>query len=146
MLDVTTIFNRNEYGALTSMTSAFQETATSLLKLAIAANKLEAPYHDMTRHKRHGFIGSCLNYDVYDVTKSCVLIQQRQTKRTKYGSTPTKNYFLIRRCGRGVTVLPAPKATVMKLAKLSSKLGEVIELISKQAKAKRRAASAGTEE
>jgi hypothetical protein len=125
---------RNEYGALVQIPDELGTVARTLLSQAIAAKKLTAPYHDMELHKRHGYLGRCLNYDFYDVSKSCVLVQQRETERTKYGSSPTKNYFIIRRCGRGVMVTAAPKAIVAKLAKASTALGQVINTITGKAK------------
>ena len=126
--------HRNEYGALKDMPTELRTFAQELLSKAIAAKKLPAPYHDMELHKRHGYIGRCLNYDYYDVAESCILVQQRETKRTKYGSSPRKDYFIIRRCGRGVTVVDAPKAIVVKLAKISTRLSQVIQTITGRAK------------
>lgn len=129
-----TPIHRNEFGALTAIPSELRARAQELLSKAIAAQKLKAPYHDMALHKRHGYIGRCLNYDCYDVAESCVLVQRRETERTKYGSSPRKSYFIIRRCGRGVTVIDAPKAMVVKLAKASTGLGQVIQTITGKAK------------
>lgn len=120
---------RNEYGALTEMPEALCAVARELLAKAIAAKKLKAPYLDMELHRRYGYLGQCLNYDFYDVSASSVLVQRRETERTKYGSSPRKDYYIIRRCGRGVSVIPAPKAVVVKLAKASSSLGEVIRTL-----------------
>jgi hypothetical protein len=136
---------RNEYGALTEMPSEMQARAQELLSKAIAAKKLKAPFHDMELHKRHGYIGRCLNYDYYDVAEACVLVQQRETQRTKYGSSPRKDYFIIRRCGRGVTVVDAPKAIVVKLAKISTGLGQVIQTITGKAKKPLKLASPSTQ-
>ena len=126
---------RNEFGALTWFPSELRTIAQELLSKAIAAKKLTAPYNDMELHKRHGYLGRCLNYDFYDIAEACVLVQQRETERTKYGSSPRKSYFIIRRCGRGVILIEAPKATVVKLAKISTALGQVIQTITGKAKA-----------
>lgn len=140
----TTPVNRNEYGALKQMPPELHSIAQELLSQAISAKKLTAPYNDMKRHSRHGYLGRCLNYDYYDVTESSVLIQQRETERTKYGFSPRKNYFIIRRCGRGVTVIEAPKPTVVKLAKISTGFGQVIQTITGKAKNPLKLASAST--
>lgn len=121
---------RNEFGALIALPETFGAVAAKLLALAIESAKLPPPYFDMQRHKRHGYLGWCLNYDFYDVTPSTVLVQRRETEKTKFGVTPHKDYFLVRRCGRGVIVKTAPKAIVVKLAKASDHLGQVIKTIS----------------
>lgn len=125
---------RDNYGALTAMPADLATVAKALLSKAIVAKKLQAPYNAMEWHKRHGYLGWCLNYDFYDVTESTVLVQCRETERTKYGSSPRKDYFLIRRCGRGVTVTEAPKARVAKLAKVATELGQVINTLTGKAK------------
>lgn len=122
-------YQRNEYGALTEMPEALCAVARELLAKAIVAKKLKAPYLDMELHRRHGYLGHCLNYDFYDVSVSSVLVQRREKVRTKYGSSPKKDYYIIRRCGRGVSVIRAPKAVVVKLSKASSSLGEVIRTL-----------------
>lgn len=123
------IIQRNEFGALTQYHDTAQKSAKSLLQVAIKAGKLDAQYNRMEWDKRHGYIGWCLNYDIYDVTVAAVLVQRRETERTKYGTSPHKDYYIIRRCGRGVRVTEAPKARVVKLAKLASELGEVIDTL-----------------
>jgi len=65
---------------------------------------------------------------------STVLVQRRETEKTKYGVSPHKDYYLLRRCGRGVTVKEAPKAVVVKLAKNSDHLGQVLKAISTREK------------
>lgn len=125
---------RNEYGALTAMPSERESVARELLSKAIESKKLKAPFNNMERHKRHGYIGRCLNYDYYDVSESSVLVQERETERTKYGTSPRKSYHIIRRCGRGVIVTEAPKAIVAKLSKVSTELGQVIKTITGKAK------------
>ncbi|MFM2056391.1 MAG: hypothetical protein RLY71_776 [Pseudomonadota bacterium] len=137
--------NRNEYGALKEMPPELRSLAEELLSKAFAAKKLTAPYNDMERHRRHGYLGRCLNYDYYDAAESSVLVQQRETERTKYGSSPRKNYFIIRRCGRGVTVIEAPKSTVVKLAKISTEFGQVIQTITGKAKTPLKLANPSTQ-
>lgn len=120
---------RNEYGALSLVPEDSRVIAKELLGKAISSKKLDAEYCHMTYQKRLGYTGWCLNYDVYDITKSAVLVQRRETERTKYGTSPHKDYFIIRRCGKGVRVTEAPKARVVKLAKLATKLGQVIDTL-----------------
>ena len=125
---------RNEFGALIALPENLCSVAAKLLAMAIESCKLTPPYWDMERHKRHGYIGWCLNYDIYDVTSTTVLVQRRETQKTKYGVTPHKDYYLVRRCGRGVIVTTAPKAIVIKLAKMADHLGQVIKTISAKEK------------
>jgi hypothetical protein len=125
---------RNEFGALVRYPDASMELAQLLLKEAIKSGKLAAKYNHMEWHKRHGYIGWCLNYDIYDVSAAAVLVQHRETERTKYGTSPHKDYYIIRRCGRGVRVTEAAKARVVKLAKLARKLGDVIDTLEGRSK------------
>ena len=99
--------------------------AQDLLGKAVATKKLDAAYDNTSWHKRHGKIGWLLSYDVYDITPSTILIQRREAECTKYGNSPRKSYFTIRRCGRGVIVTEMDKARVVKLAKASTALGQV---------------------
>ncbi len=104
-----------------------------LLGLAIAKQKIATPYAQFDR-RRHG---EAMNYDIYDCTPtgSAVIVQQRWATVTKYGTSTTKNYFYLRRQGRGVIVedFDLHKARIVKLAKVATIWGEVIEvLIAKQ--------------
>lgn len=128
------LISRNNFGALTQMPAELSAIAKTLLNKAIVGKKLTAPYNAMEWDKRRGYLGWCLNYDFYDINESTVLVQQRETERTKYGSSPRKEYYLIRRCGRGVTVTEAPKARVVKLAKMATELGQVIATLTGKAK------------
>lgn len=130
----TPVVVRNDFGALIVMPEHFRDIATKLLSKAIESKKLTAPYCHMIEHRRHGYLGWCLNYAFYDVTMSTVLVQRRETEKTKYGVSPHKDYYLLRRCGRGVTVKEAPKAVVVKLAKNSDHLGQVLKAISTREK------------
>ena len=87
------------FGQLISATNdTHLKAARRLLELAIKAGLLDAPYVDVDRKHR----GSALNYDLYDAKDGVALYQCRHTVCTKYGNTPTKDYVLLRRKGRGV--------------------------------------------
>lgn len=120
---------RNQFGALVdyrynpaSETALAIETGKAVLKLAISKSLLPAEY--VTGDGRRG---EALNYDVYDVSGATALVQQRTTTWSKYGNSPIKEYFLLRKVGRGVVVeIVENKATVNKAAKASETLGEAI--------------------
>lgn len=104
------------------------QLAQALLAQAIQSGKLEKPYVDVdSRHR-----GSALNYDLYDIKGASVLIQSRHTTCTKWGNSPKKDYLLLRKMGRGVTVIDMneSKPVIVKLAKASDGLGDVIDALS----------------
>ena len=110
-----------------------RKSARALLARAISDGHLDASYVDVDHKHR----GSALNYELYDAKEGIALYQQRHTVCTKYGNSPTKKYFFVRRTGRKVSVeqLDAKaKAHVVKLAKASRNLGEVIDTLTGKAK------------
>lgn len=126
---------RDEFGALATAPEAAMDNARSLLRRAIATGKLDAPYCSMQQHRRHGWIGWALNYSIYDLTDSAVLVQRRETERTKYGISPQKSYWIIRRCGKhGVTVTEASKHRVIKLSAVATALGQIIDTLEGRAR------------
>lgn len=124
---------RNEFGALVRYSDAAEQSAQLLLKAAIKAGKLDAEYNHMEWHKRHGYIGWCLNYDIYDVTAAAVLVQRRKpsARNTAQARTRTITSFDVAATAFG---LKAAKSWVVKLAKLASKLGEVIDTLEGRSK------------
>lgn len=122
------------FGQLVSaMNDTHIKAARGLLERAIKAGLLAAPYVDVDRKHR----GSALNYDLYDAKDGIALYQRRYTVCTKYGNSPTKDYFLLRRKGHGVELegLGGPeKARVVKLARVANNLGEVINTVTGVAK------------
>lgn len=133
-LSYTTKCTRDEYGAVDTASNGMLDTAKKLLVRAIKANLLEASYSNFYEHRRWGWLGDSLNYAYYDINKSCVLVQRRYTERTKYGTSVQKDYFFITKNGRAVVVKEAPKHRVMKLAKASKALGDVIATLTGTAK------------
>ena len=77
------------------------DAGRKLLHEAISKEYLNEPYVNVDKKHR----GSALSYDLYDVSRNEILIQRRYTVCTKYGNSPTKNYFVIRRHGRTIQVL-----------------------------------------
>ncbi len=107
--------------------------ARTLLERAIKAGLLDAPYVSVDRKHR----GSALNYDPYDAKNGIALYQRRYTVCTKYGNSPTKDYVLLRRKGRGVELEwlgGSEKARVVKLSRVATALGEVINTLTGVAK------------
>ena len=100
-----------------------------LLALAIKQGKLDASYASFDSTRR----GEAMNYDFYDCTAtgSAAIIQQRWAKVTKYGTSCTKNYYLLRRQGRGVVAedYDVHKTRIVKLAKAATAWGEVIKTL-----------------
>lgn len=122
------------FGQLVSATNDTHiKAARGLLERAIKAGLLEAPYVDVDRKHR----GSALNYDPYDAKDGIALYQRRFTVCTKYGNSPNKDYFLLRRKGRGVELEwlgGSEKARVVKLSRVATTLGEVINTLTGVAK------------
>lgn len=107
--------------------------AMGLLERAVKAGLLGAPFVDVDRKHR----GSALNYDLYDAKDGIALYQSRYTVCTKYGNSPTKDYVLLRRKGRGVELEwlgGSEKARVVKLSRIATTLGEVINTLTGVAK------------
>jgi len=126
---------RDKFGALINLPDEQAQNAKVLLRQAIASGKLEEEYSTVEWNARRGCgIGWALNYAIYDVTPSAVLVQRRETECHKYGITPHKDYFIIRRCGAGVRVTEASKARVVKLANVSTAFGQVIDTLEGRAK------------
>ena len=112
---------RTAYGELTPTTAADTDTyrtAQAIVSLAVKSKKIPNSYDTITRDRKGRFDGDALHHEIYDISGSTVLVCVRETEGTKYGvKTISKNYYLIRRCGRGVTVAEASKAVAAKAAK-----------------------------
>jgi hypothetical protein len=120
---------RGSYGELDIASSnAVIADGRKLLKEAIAKEYLKAPYVDIDKRHR----GSALNYDLYDADRNEVLVQRRYTVCTKYGNSPTKDYFVIRRHRQAIQVLLVSddaKRLVVKRSRTTKELGEVLEVL-----------------
>lgn len=94
---------------------------------AINQGIIEPEHVDVDRKHR----GSALNYDVYDVDMKTrtVLIQRRYTVCTKYGNSPTKDYYILKINRGKVSLIPCPewKARVVKTARVSMFSGELLK-------------------
>ncbi len=113
---------RNEFGAITS--GVEYNKARLIILLAIKNKKLKNEYVDVDRRHR----GEALNYSVYDIRSSTVIIQRRFTICTKYGNSPTKDYILLQKCGNGIMVKDINdfKPHIVKLSKSGYKLGKLL--------------------
>jgi hypothetical protein len=116
---------RNEFGAITS--GVEYNKARLIILLAIKNKKLKNEYVDVDRRHR----GEALNYSVYDIRSSTVIIQRRFTICTKYGNSPTKDYILLQKCGNGIMVKDINdfKPHIVKLSKSGYKLGKIIDFV-----------------
>ena len=104
------------------------DAGRKLLNEAISKEYLDESYVDVDKKHR----GSALSYDLYDVSRNEILIQRRYTVCSKYGNSPTKNYFVIRRHGRTIQVLRVTddaKPFIVKRSRASVELGEVLEVL-----------------
>lgn len=120
---------RGSYGELIlAANNPHIDAGRKLLAEAIAKEYLDEPYVDVDKKHR----GSALNYDMYDVNRHEVLVQRRYTACTKYGNSPTKDYYVIRRHGKAIQVLRVTddaKPFVIKRSRASMELGEVLEVL-----------------
>jgi hypothetical protein len=124
MPTTSTTAQRGQYGELVD--TATVREGRAVLDLAISQGKLPAAYFERHSSKR----ATALNYDIYDRLGGQWLIQQRETEMDKYGSHPTKYYYLIRRVGRGIEVTEVVnKAKANRAAKTATKLGDAIRCL-----------------
>lgn len=109
------------------------KAAWKLLKRAVDKCLLDAAYVDVDRKHR----GSALNYDLYDAKDGIALFQRRYTVCSKYGNSPKKDYFLLRRSGRNLDIEwlgASAKSRIVKLSKVATTLGRVVNTITGVAK------------
>ena len=122
--------SRGFYGEL----AAPPNCAHALLEQAIKKGRLTKPFAKFDKK----CCGHALNYDFYDCTPNgaAVIVQQRWTQVTKYGSSSKKNYYLLRRIGRGMAVesYDQHKPRIIKLSKVSAAPGDVIDTLSGKAR------------
>lgn len=141
MKTTTSTLSRNDFGALHASTLTSDDdragflSAMSLVAQASKSGKIPAEFDDMewgrSGRERGHKIGEARYHEIYDFTASAVLVCARSVEGTKYGQKTTlKEYFLISRKGRGVTVSEASKALAAKAAKASGALlGAAIAVI-----------------
>lgn len=99
------------------------------ISLAVAQGMLKGEYCSVDRKHR----GDALNYDIYDVDikKRLVLVQRRHTVCTKYGNSPTKDYFLIKLTRNKVEVqdFNSFKPVIVKLSRVCNFAGELLKTL-----------------
>lgn len=121
----TTGYTRNKFGALSwsgENTPINLINGIKLLKKAIALDNLPSEYIDTNKK---GF-GDCLNYDIYDVIRGAVLVQQRNTTIDKYGLHPQKDYYIISDSGKKVNLVNR-KNMIVKWSRRAKKVGDIIK-------------------
>lgn len=121
---------RGEYGEIISAGGdPLLDAGRKLLATAIATNLIEAPYHTVKNRK-----GSALNYDIYDVGRGCVLVQQRCTSFKPNRFRMTKDYYLLFKRGGSVAfskVEQGAKAMLIKRCRQTQEFGEAIEVLTR---------------
>ncbi len=140
-MNANTTLRRNEYGELFAALGWCDEPKTSpddvlclnaaraLIVTASTAGKIPRAHDTLYRDRKGRWDGSALHHEIYDFTASAVLVCLRETEGSKYGvKTVSKEYKIVRRCGRGVTVQDAPKASAAKAAKTTAALGDAIAI------------------
>lgn len=120
------------YAQIVAIDAAVATAAKGLLDEAIRAKALESSYVEVDRKHR----GSALNYDLFDVAINragrvvAAIYQRRFTVCTKYGNSPTKDYFLIT-AGRGKAVkvdeIYDAKPRLVRYARVAMIAGELID-------------------
>ncbi len=128
LLDAQVDLNPHQIDAALFATSNPLSKGAILADEAIAKEYLKAPYVNVDKRHR----GSALNYDLYDADRNEVLVQRRYTACTKYGNSPTKDYFVIRRHRQAIQVLLVSddaKRLVVKRSRTTKELGEVLEVL-----------------
>lgn len=134
---------RDAFGAL--VTSSVPETtlaqAKALIAQALAKKKLPVPFDDMewyeqSRRRRY-FRGTRREHEIYDIATdgSAVLLCVREVEGDKHGQKTTgKDYFIVKKHGRGASVSEAPKATSAKISKQCPDLGMALKVLLGKAK------------
>jgi hypothetical protein len=118
-------FTRGQYGEITSPSEPFA-LFHDLLRRAFKAEKLQAPFRRFDKRGR----GTALSYDLYDVRGSTILVQQRETEVTKWGTAPTKEYFILKAVGKGVAVTQVDKKhLIVKQAKAGAAPGTILDVL-----------------
>jgi hypothetical protein len=126
-----TTLPRDQYGALTTanvLSAEQQLQVKELLDAAVKADRLPEPYIWSGKNEFE-----CLNLDVYDVLLSRkrvigIVVQARTFwKHVRKGYTRSgKDYYLLTRVGRKITVTDIDKATCAKRAKNTTALGQLV--------------------
>lgn len=108
------------------------QVARDLVALAAKAKKIPGAHDSLKRDRKGRWSGFALHHEIYDISGATVLVCVRETEGTRYGvKTLSKNYYMIRRCGRGVIVTEANKALAAKAAKSQpAALGYAIAVLS----------------
>lgn len=136
-------YNRNEYGELRPVNTAYQlwQEARQMIRKAAKSKKLPAAFDNMewagSRRRRY-IEGEAVHHEIYDIHPHPlqVLVCVREVEGTKYGvKTTRKTYYLLKKHGRGVRVAEAKKSIAAKAAKLAEcELGCAINVVSGKAK------------
>jgi hypothetical protein len=127
---------RDAYGSLhqshrtTEADCLAYAAARAMVSQAAKSNKIPGSFDNM-KWDGGRRLGYARHHEIYDFTASKVLMCARSVEGSRYGQkTTNKDYFLIARQGRGVTVAPASKALAAKAAKSSGEiLGSAIEIV-----------------
>lgn len=129
---LSTQLQRDEYGAICAQVSLSEVGRTQLrdiLASAVKSGQLYATYLHRSRRELE-----CLNHDVYDLLLergriSAVIVQERTLWKDlrKTRTRVTKRYVLLARERRTLRAEELDKATCLRRAKNTTKLGELVQ-------------------
>lgn len=115
-------YTRDCYGQVRAAKSEFEiwQAAWALINYAEKRKKIDASYDSLSWDKKSRASGSAVHHEIYDIHPDPlrVLVCIRETEGSKYGvATKAKNYYIIKKHGRGVIVSNANKHIAAKAAK-----------------------------
>jgi len=137
-----TNYYRNDYGELYTKNHDFElwQDANGLIRLAVKSKKIKSAYDTIEFDRKGRADGSAIHHEIYDIHPDPVrvLLCVRETEGTKYGvRTVVKNYYLLKKHGRGVRVTDAKKSIAAKAAKNAEcELGCAINVVEGKKKLK----------
>ncbi|MBW2598604.1 MAG: hypothetical protein JRC60_00530 [Deltaproteobacteria bacterium] len=107
--------------------------AVDLLAQAVRQGKISRAYNDIGFDQKGRAEGDAIHHEIYDIRPKpfVVLVCVRETEGSKYGvRTICKNYYIIKRHGKGIKIAPANKAIAAKAAKQAGdELGVAIDIL-----------------
>lgn len=131
-------YNRDAYGQLyinRQIGHSFEiwDNAQNLIKQAVKRKKILTDYDTIEFDKKSRASGDAIHHEIYDIHPDPlrVLLCVRETEGSKYGvRTVCKNYYIIKKHGRGVSVKPAKKSIAAKASKSADcELGCAINIV-----------------
>ena len=133
------MIRRNSYGELTHLQdNPLTPEVNRLIGLATKKRHIPCTSDNLSWDRKGRADGWATHQEIYDIRPSpmTILICIRETEGSKYGvRTTSKDYYLIKRHGRGTKVSPTKKSIAAKAAKISGdKLGHAINILEGKSK------------